>query len=185
MEAGRLAPDGGRLALAGRAAPLRRVALEVGPAERPRSMFTGGRGDRLCVAILVASYRAGARAVRGDDNSPTASAGRRPRGASPCTAHVSAGRSGPTPPSASSRSASRSFRTICSGVCLLPFTRVTSFTQQGDRDSHNGWTRFRGHLSGNRVCLVTRTVLIVGSGPAAAGAALAASCPIGLGSHGA
>ena len=29
-------------------------------------------------------------------------------------------------PSASSRSASRSFLTICSGVCLLPFMRVTS-----------------------------------------------------------
>jgi hypothetical protein len=29
-------------------------------------------------------------------------------------------------------------------VCLLPFMRITSSPNPGDRDSHNGWTRFRG-----------------------------------------
>jgi hypothetical protein len=34
-------------------------------------------------------------------------------------------------------------------VCLLPFTRVTSFAHSGDRDPHNGWTTFKGsgHLT--------------------------------------
>jgi len=43
VEAGCIAPDGLGLAVAGRAAPLGLLALEVGPGERPRSMLTGRR----------------------------------------------------------------------------------------------------------------------------------------------
>ena len=48
-------------------------------------------------------------------------------------------------PSPSSRSTSRSFRTICSGVCLRRFTVMSSSTHfHGPKDSHQRWSRFRG-----------------------------------------
>src|SRR5688572_16590993 len=54
VQAGRLAPDGLRLALPCRAAPLRPAALEVGPGERPDAMFAG-RGEVLPALIEAVS----------------------------------------------------------------------------------------------------------------------------------
>jgi hypothetical protein len=51
------------------------------------------------------------------------------------------------PPSANNRSASRSFRTTCSGVCLLRFIRATSCPRRGDRHPHNRRTDLRGVTS--------------------------------------
>jgi hypothetical protein len=45
---------------------------------------------------------------------------------------------------ACSRSASRSFLTTCSGECLHALHETHLLARSGDRDSHNGWTGFRG-----------------------------------------
>ena len=58
-------------------------------------------------------------------------------------------------PSPSSRSTSRSFRTICSGVCLRRFTVMSSFTHlRGPKDSHQQRSGFKG--SGHGRCWLAR-----------------------------
>ncbi|MFN9977982.1 MAG: hypothetical protein ACK58T_49550, partial [Phycisphaerae bacterium] len=41
-------------------------------------------------------------------------------------------------------SASRSFATICSGVCLVRFIESLLAATGGSRDSHSCWIRIRG-----------------------------------------
>ena len=59
MQAGGFAPDGGRLAFAGRAAPLGQLPLEVGPCERPGAVLALGRA-------MLAALHCGRLAERDD-----------------------------------------------------------------------------------------------------------------------